>query len=244
MRRSFLRAAAATGAAATASSLIGFRAWASTSLWKQPGATDASVADQIHLQYGADAAAEMTVSWHTGTSVSRPRLRLGTPRGGWGLDIPAETRSYVDGINGIETICQHARATRLAPDTTYIYEVLADGTTPVQGAFSTAPRGRVPFRFTAVASGSEIGTWSAVRDPDTVHPLGHRHVRPRPGRPPRRADLDQRELLPHPGRHHGDAVPRSRPVRQLHDEQVPPGRRAARHRPARADSGAWLTPRQ
>jgi hypothetical protein len=183
-RRSFLKAAAATGAAATASSLIGSRAWAATSLWKQPGATDASVADQIHLQYGADAAAEMTVSWHTATSVSRPRLRLGTPRGGWGLQIPAEIRSYVDGINGIETICQHARATRLAPDTTYIYEVLADGATPVQGTFSTAPRGRVPFRFTSVGdlatpnttwSKSSLNAATTVYQVEQFKPLFHLH---------------------------------------------------------------------
>ena len=38
-RRSFLKVAAATGAAATASSLIGPRAWAAPGFWKQPGAT-------------------------------------------------------------------------------------------------------------------------------------------------------------------------------------------------------------
>jgi hypothetical protein len=183
-RRSFFKVAAATGAAATASGLIGSKAWAAPSLWKQPGATDASVADQIHLQYGADAATEMTVSWHTATSVSRPRLRLGTVHGGWGRQIPAETRSYVDGINGIETICQHARAARLAPDTTYIYEVLADGAAPVQGTFSTAPRGRVPFRFTSVGdlatpntswSKSSLNAATTVRQVEQFKPLFHLH---------------------------------------------------------------------
>jgi len=183
-RRSFLKVAAATGAAATASSLTGSRAWAAPSLWKQPGVTDASVADQIHLQYGADAASEMTVSWHTATSVRRPRIRLGTPRGGWGLEIPAETRSYVDGINGIETICQHARTTRLAPDTTYIYEVLADGATPVQGTLRTAPRGRVPFRFTSVGdlatpntnwSKSSLNAATTVQQVQQFNPLFHLH---------------------------------------------------------------------
>jgi Purple acid Phosphatase, N-terminal domain/TAT (twin-arginine translocation) pathway signal sequence len=183
-RRSFLKVAAATGAAATASSLIGSKAWAAPGFWKKPGATDASVADQIHIQYGADAAAEMTVSWHTATSVSRPRLRLGTVHGGWGREIPAETRSYVDGLNGIETICQHARATRLAPNTTYIYEVLADGATPVQGSFSTAPRGRVPFRFTSVGdlatpntswSKSSLNAATTVQQVEQFKPLFHLH---------------------------------------------------------------------
>jgi Calcineurin-like phosphoesterase/Purple acid Phosphatase, N-terminal domain/TAT (twin-arginine translocation) pathway signal sequence len=183
-RRSFLKAAATTGAAATASGLISSRAWASPILWKQPGATGASVADQIHIAYGADAASQMTVSWHTATSVSHPRMRLGTMHGGWGRVIPAETRSYVDGINRIETICQHARAAGLAPGTTYMYEVLADGAAPVQGSFTTAPSGRVPFRFTSVGdlatpntkwSKSSLNAATTVHQVQQFNPMFHLH---------------------------------------------------------------------
>jgi hypothetical protein len=183
-RRSFLKAAAATGAAVTASSFTGASAWASPVLWKQPSTSSAPGADQLHIQYGADPASEMTVSWHTATSVSRPRLRLGTVHGGWGLQVPAETRSYVDGINGVETICQHAQVTRLAPDSTYVYEVLADGAAPVQGTFTTAPRGRVPFRFTSVGdlatpntkwSKSSLNAATTVQQVQQFKPLFHLH---------------------------------------------------------------------
>jgi hypothetical protein len=183
-RRSFLKGTAITGVAVTANSLLGSPAWASPTLWKQAGPSDGSVADQVHIQYGADGASEMSISWHTATSVSRPRLRLGTPVDGHGLTIPAETRSYVDGTNGVETICHHARARWLAPDTTYVYEVLADGAAPVQGTFKTAPRGRVPFRFTNVGdlatpntawSKSSLNAATTVYQVEQFNPLFHLH---------------------------------------------------------------------
>jgi hypothetical protein len=43
------------------------------------------------------------------------------------------------------------------------------GGDPVAQACLDTPADEV---YKAVASGSEIGTWSAVRDPDTVHPWG------------------------------------------------------------------------
>ena len=138
----------------------------------------------MHIAYGADASSQMTASWHTATSVSRPRLRLGTVHGGWGLEVPAETRSYVDGINGVETICQHARAVGLRPATDYLYELLADGAAPVQGSFTTAPGGRVPFRFTSVGdlatpntawSKSSLNAATTVRQVEQFKPLFHLH---------------------------------------------------------------------
>ena len=162
-RRNLFKAAGATGlaAAVAGAGAYGSSALASPTLARKPGATDASVADQVHIAYGADASSQMTVSWHTATSVSKPRLRLGTVQGGFGLEIPAETKSYVDGINGLETICQHARAVGLRPATDYIYEILADGAAPVQGSFTTAPSGRVPFRFTSVGDLATPNTsWS------------------------------------------------------------------------------------
>ena len=51
-------------------------------------------------------------------------------------------------INSVETICHHARARGLRPNTTYIYQVLADGAHP-SGNVTTAPFGRLPFRFTS-----------------------------------------------------------------------------------------------
>jgi phosphodiesterase/alkaline phosphatase D-like protein len=116
-------------------------------------------ADQIHLQFGNDPAAEMTVSWVTPASVSRPRVVLGTAADGFGLVIEAQTRSYVDQINGLETIAQHARIHGLRPCTDYVYRVLSDGASPVTGTFRTTPRGRVPFRFTSFG---DIGSGNPV----------------------------------------------------------------------------------
>lgn len=186
-RRQFLVGAASAGVAgiaAAAGNVFGPSAWASTALWRQPGATDASVADQVHIQYGADPASQMTVSWHTATSVSRPQIRLGTLRGDWGMRVPAETRSYTDGINGVETICHHARAYGLEPGATYVYQILADGAVPVQGTFSTAPRGRFPFRFTSVGdlatpntawSKSSLNAATTVYQIQQFKPMFHLH---------------------------------------------------------------------
>jgi hypothetical protein len=46
---------------------------------------------------------------------------------------------------------------------------LVIGGDPVAQVYLDTRAGEV---YKAVASGSEIGTWSAVRDPDTVHPWG------------------------------------------------------------------------
>lgn len=149
-RRSFLGGATASGI------LL-----AGPVFWRQPAIAGTAGADQVHLQFGTDPAREMVVSWVTATSVSRPRVLLGTARGGFGATFEAETRSYVDGIDGVETITQHARISGLQPDTSYVYSVLSDGAAPVQGTFTTAPVGRVPFRFTSFGDiGSGNPQWS------------------------------------------------------------------------------------
>ena len=75
---------------------------------------------------------------------------VGTAAGGFGRQITAETRTYTDANNGIQTIAQHARIEGLHPDTAYVYRIVSDGETQVSGAFRTGPEGRAPFRFTSV----------------------------------------------------------------------------------------------
>jgi hypothetical protein len=140
-RRSFLG-----GVGVTATGLV----VASPVFWQQAAKADVASAQQIHLQFGADPASEVAVSWATPTAVSRPAVVLGTAHGGFGRKIEAETRTYTDANNGVETITQHARITGLRPDTDYVYQVTGDGATPVSGAFRTAPQGRAAFRFTSV----------------------------------------------------------------------------------------------
>jgi hypothetical protein len=119
-------------------------------LWQQAAKADTVTAEQVHLTFGQDPAREVVVSWVTPTSVSKPTVLIGTAAGGFGRKIMAETRTYTDSNNGIPTIAQHARIEGLYPDTTYMYRIVSDGQTQLNGAFRTAPEGRVPFRFTSV----------------------------------------------------------------------------------------------
>jgi 3',5'-cyclic AMP phosphodiesterase CpdA len=95
--------------------------------------------------------------------------------------VEAETRTYVDGLNTVETYTHHARLNGLRPDVTYVYEVLHDGAEPVRGTFRTAPApGRAAFRFTSFGDlGTGDASWSksalnratAVRQIEQFDPL-------------------------------------------------------------------------
>jgi len=50
--------------------------------------------------------------------VSDPRVRFGTPEGGFGREVRAETVSYVDGDSKIECYIHHAKLTGLSPNST------------------------------------------------------------------------------------------------------------------------------
>jgi 3',5'-cyclic AMP phosphodiesterase CpdA len=117
--------------------------------WPAPGRGDASRVAGLHLQFGADAATEIVVSWHTAEAVRSPRVMFGTPQGGFGSTVTAETRTYRDALSGREVRVNHARLTNLMPDTDYVYAAVHDGTAPELGAFRTAPRGRAAFTFTS-----------------------------------------------------------------------------------------------
>jgi Purple acid Phosphatase, N-terminal domain/Calcineurin-like phosphoesterase len=119
-------------------------------LWMQAARADTVAAEQVHLTFGQDPAREVAVSWVTPTSVSNPTVMVGSAAGGFGRRITAETRTYTDSNNGIQTIAQHARIEGLQPDTAYVYRIVSGGETQLSGAFRTAPEGRVPFRFTSV----------------------------------------------------------------------------------------------
>jgi Calcineurin-like phosphoesterase/Purple acid Phosphatase, N-terminal domain len=119
-------------------------------LWQQAAKADTVTAEQVHLTFGQDPAREVAVSWVTPTSVSNPTVLVGSADGGFGRRITAETLTYTDSNNGIQTIAQHARIEGLQPDSAYVYRIVSDGETQLSGAFRTAPEGRVPFRFTSV----------------------------------------------------------------------------------------------
>jgi len=119
-------------------------------LLRQADQAGAPQPEQVHVQFGADAAQQVAVSWATPAPVSRPTLRLGQPSQGLGIEVPAEQRTYTEALSGETVWTYHARLDHLSPATQYVYEVLNDGATPVPGMFRTGPRGRSGgFRFTS-----------------------------------------------------------------------------------------------
>src|SRR5579863_2465937 len=78
-------------------------------LWQQAAKADTVTAEQVHLTFGREPAREIAVSWVTPTPVSDPSVLVGTAAGGFGRRIRAETLTYTDSNNGIQTIAQHAR---------------------------------------------------------------------------------------------------------------------------------------
>src|SRR5580692_4146141 len=75
-------------------------------LWQQAARAATVTAEQVHLTFGRDTAREVAVSWVTPAPVSDPVVLVGTAHGGFGRRIFAETRSYTDANNGVETITQ------------------------------------------------------------------------------------------------------------------------------------------
>jgi len=103
----------------------------------------------LHLQFGADAAREVVVSWHTLTPVGSPRVYYGSSNGVLGTAASAESVSYTDAKSGQVVYAHHARLTQLRPGTRYGYAAVHDGAQPELATFRTAPAGRSKFTFTS-----------------------------------------------------------------------------------------------
>src|SRR5215510_8102881 len=155
-------------------------------LVRRPDQGGAPGPEQVHVQFGADAATLVAVSWATAAAVSRPRLRLGQASLGHGHQVPAEGRAYTEALTGEIVQTYHVPLTGLHPDTQYVYEVLNDGAAPVTGTFRTGPRGRSrSFRFTSfgdqaipAAVGLGLGPWTPnagfiVPAVERLNPLFH-----------------------------------------------------------------------
>jgi 3',5'-cyclic AMP phosphodiesterase CpdA len=148
-RRKLLAAAGIVGSAAVAATLVG------------PGAVlaapEAAAADPLttppvaglHLQFGADASAEMVVSWHTLQAVRNPKVILGALDGKLERTVDAKEASYTDAKSKQIVYAYHAKLDRLQPDTGYLYGAAHEGAVPEFGTFRTAPRGRAAFTFTS-----------------------------------------------------------------------------------------------
>jgi hypothetical protein len=125
-----------------------------------PSASRAGAADPLatppeaglHLQFGADASAEMVVSWHTLQPVRQPRVLLGRPDGRLEKTVAAREASYVDAKSGRTVHADHAGIDGLKADTAYLYGALHEGAEAQFGTFRTAPRGRRTLSFTGFGS--------------------------------------------------------------------------------------------
>jgi 3',5'-cyclic AMP phosphodiesterase CpdA len=103
----------------------------------------------LHLQFGADAASQVVVSWHTLQSVRRPRIVLGHLDGKLERTVAARETSYTDAKSNQTVYAYHASLTSLQPGSAYLYAAVHDGAEPEFGTFRTVPRGRVPITFTS-----------------------------------------------------------------------------------------------
>ncbi len=144
-RRRLLAAAGFVGGAAAAGAL----AESSAAEAASAGPQGAPPVSGLHLQFGADAASEMTVSWHTLEPVSRPRVMLGHLDGRLERVAAAGTVSYTDGKSRQTVYAHHAKLVGLKADTPYLYGAVHDGAAPEFAAFRTSPRGRARLTFTS-----------------------------------------------------------------------------------------------
>ncbi|CAN5329786.1 metallophosphoesterase [soil metagenome] len=144
-RRRLLAAAGAGGAAASLP--VGAQAGENSTPAHDPSAYPP--VSGLHLQFGADAASQMTVSWHTLQPVKNARVVLGRPDGRLERTVPARTVSYVDAKSKKTVYAHHALIEGLTPSHSYLYGAMHEGPEAEFGTFRTAPRGRGAFTFTS-----------------------------------------------------------------------------------------------
>jgi 3',5'-cyclic AMP phosphodiesterase CpdA len=148
-RRKLLAAAGIAGALGAVAFDAAGEAQAAIVAGASPHPTGTPSVSGLHLQFGADASSEVTVSWHTLQPVANPRVVLGRPDGRLEQTVAAKPTSYTDGKSHQVVHAYHAKLGKLRPDTAYMYGALHDGAAPEFGTFRTSPRGRTAFTFTS-----------------------------------------------------------------------------------------------
>ena len=143
-------ATAAVPSAASAAASAGSSAGSTAAIGGSAGDPVSTPAvNGLHLQFGADPAREVVVSWHTLQPVHDARVLLGGTDGRYKNSYHTDTVSYTDGKSGQTVYAQHAHISGLHPDQEYVYLAVHDGAQPVFGSFTTAPTGRQAFTFTS-----------------------------------------------------------------------------------------------
>jgi hypothetical protein len=163
-RRTFVAGAGLTGLAAAASPR--------TLRTNDPGATAPDgTPEQIHITWGEDPASSVCVSWASAAQAHNPRvhLHLSSDRT---HTVHAVQRMYVDGLNGQTVFTYHAKISGLKAGTEFTYFVTADNdrnrSRPFMATFKTAPRGRVPFRWTSYGDLATPNTSWALSSPQSA----------------------------------------------------------------------------
>lgn len=149
-RRKLLAAAGVgSGALVAASFIVGGDAQAADAPGPSPNPAGTPAVAGLHLQFGADASSEITVSWHTMQPVRNARVVLGRLDGKFEQAVDARPTSYTDAKSGQVVHAHHAKFAQLQADSTYLYGAMHDGAAPEFGTFRTAGRGRASFTFTS-----------------------------------------------------------------------------------------------
>jgi hypothetical protein len=157
-----------------------------------------------HIAFGADPTTEMSVAWQVAAPVKKPFIRVGSSPFELSGRIEAEIRPVItpfsvwdsatsspdDSVppavtaskSSIEQYYVHATVRGLRPGHTYFYSVGHDGwdfsgDVSTLGTFTTAPRDRGKFRFTAFGDQGvtydAVGTTNLIR---TQNPAFHLHA--------------------------------------------------------------------
>ena len=146
--------------------------------------------EQIHLTWGEDPAGSVCISWASAAQAVNPRVQLrqstGSVHAQQASSVHAVQRTYTDGLNGQTVFTYHASLTGLKDNAEYHYSVTADNdrhrARPFGATFRTAPKGRVPFRWTSYGDLATPNTaWTlsspqsefAVKAVERFQPLFH-----------------------------------------------------------------------
>jgi hypothetical protein len=95
-----------------------------------PASAGAPPVAGLHLQFGADASTEITVSWHTPQPVANPRVALGRLDGRLEGTAIAKPASYVDAKSSQTVYAWHAKLAGLNPNSVYMYAAVHDDAAP------------------------------------------------------------------------------------------------------------------
>lgn len=138
----------------------------------QLGPPQGGTPEQIHLTFGDDPSQAVFISWASPAQATNSRVLLHR-QGGAHSVIHAVQRTYTDGMNGQTVFTYHAKLDGLEPHSSYHYAVTADNDSrrqaPFMATFSTAPRGRAPFRWTSYGDlSTPVASW-AMSSPQSQH---------------------------------------------------------------------------